>query len=221
MSALDVELERLLYKRSYRRAFDQGELAALDRGVLERLAERIAREVLARTHAGSGSLLDVYPETIGAWSGTLLELSYQFLESSPFDRYRELPFAGAGTALEHAFFEFAEQLELGDPVLREREFLAAMIKVLLLSPRAEIVIPDSIRRVPGGFFAVSQRGEPTLYAALGGRFVKGALTPFLAELLAPGARGAAVAARHGVAKPVLEQALAQLSALGLASRLEY
>jgi hypothetical protein len=222
MIALDVELDRLLHERAYRREFRAGapELGALDRGVLERLAERIAREVLVRKHAGCGSLLDAYPATIGAWPDTRLELGYAFLESAAFGRHRELPFSGRGTALEHAFFEFAEGVELGDPVLREREFLAAMIRLLLFSPRAEIELPAGIRRVEGGFFAVSERGEPALYAAVGGRFVHGALTPFLAELLAPGARADAVTARHGVSAPVLAQALATLSALGLVLCLE-
>ncbi len=231
VSELDLELERLLYKRGYRRAFceagtDLRELAGLDRGVLEGLARRIAREVLTREHAGCGSLLDAYPATVAAFCRAcaggepLLELGFEFLESTAFDRYRELPFSGVGIALEHAFFEFAESKELGDPLLREREFLAAMIKLLLVSPRAEIELPCCLRRLASGYYAISARGQPMLYAALGGRFVSGALTPFLAELLAPGAVATAVAARHGVSRPVLEQAAGQLSALGLDCRLE-
>ena len=231
VSAIDVELERLLYRRDYRRAFCEGqleipELSGLDRGVLDRLAERIVREVFARKYLGSGSLLDVYPGTIKAAcraiSGeqALLELGYAFLESAAFERHRELPFTGVGIAIEHAFFEFTEHAELGDPVLREHEFLAAMIRLLVVSPRAAIELPDGIHPLKSGFYAVSERGRPTLFAALGGRYVSGPLTPFLAELLAPDARPAAVAARHGVEQPVLKQALSQLSALGLVAWLE-
>lgn len=234
MTSLESALYRLLHKRAYRRAFLDGRfdvlelpesaLAALqsvDPQALEALSERIAASVLEREYSGSGSLLETYPRTIAAFRAArskhsdLLELGYAFLESAAFDGYRELPYRGTGTALEEAFFRYCELAEIGIAAVREHEFLAAMMRLLAVSPRAAIELPDCIQRVEHGFYAVSTRAVPTLYAAVRGHVVSGALTPFLRDLLAPGARPEALAARHGAAPPVLEASLSRLVALGL------
>jgi hypothetical protein len=240
MSSLDCALDRLIHDRAYRDAFIQGnwaalglapaereELSTIDVQALCRLSARVARETLTRKHAGSGSLLELFPNTISAWRAARtntdwqLALGFAFVESPAFTACREACWAAPSLPIEQAFYEFAEAQGLGTPEDREHEFLAAMIKLRLANPRASLVLPPNIHRLPGGVFALTSRSAPVLYAALAGRFIRGAVTPFLAELmLALASSGtdavlSAVALRHGVPGRVLEQSLAQLSALGL------
>ncbi len=173
----------------------------------------------------------MFPATIAAWErsyqdepgagsrlpsrGTQRALAFAFLDSDAFDTYREHPFAGVGRSLEEAFFLFCEAEEIGDPIVRERELLAAMARALAVTPTAEMSLPDAIRRVPQGCFAVSQRGAPTLYATVGGRYLTGEITGFLAELLLSPEPPDVIAERHGVAAAVLVEAEATLRSLGL------
>ena len=78
-------------------------------------------------------------------------------------------------------------------------------------------LPDAVRRVPSGFFAITTRGVPVLFAAVAGRFITGELTPFLAELLLSSDGPEAVAARHGVGASVLAASEETLRSLGLRS----
>ncbi|MEO7329380.1 MAG: hypothetical protein ABI193_12425, partial [Minicystis sp.] len=216
MISLDQALDHLLHRRSYREAFladrhalldlapdDLAALATLDRAQLVLAAEGVREDLLQRSHRGSGGLRALYPRTIAAWTQahpedeTLHELLFGFMESEPFARYHELPFAGQGLCLEEAFHRFAESASIGDPTAREEEFLTAMVKALLLSPRPDFSVPAEIRRTPGGFFALGTRGDPALYAAVQGRLVLGPLTPFLAALLEAPEEAATTAARHG------------------------
>lgn len=232
--SLDLALDRLLHRRSDREAFLAGRLDALDldaeaqealagvdRGQLQRTAEKVREALLRRGHRGSGGLLALYPRTLGAWTAAhpedaeLVELLSAFMESAPFDAYRELPFAGAGLCLEEAFHRFCEAAEIGDAAVREQEYLAAVTKALLLSPEADFVLPAALRRAPRGVYAVSTRGAPTLYAALAGRFVTGSITPFLAELLTGAAPPEETARRHGVGEAALQASWAQLAGMGL------
>lgn len=233
MMTVDVALDHLIHRRSYRSAFLAGErahdlsaaelteLETIDPRVLNELATRVARETFTRKHAGSGSLLDLYPRTIGAFVeqhgniDAVLELSFAFMESPAFGRYREMPHAGRGLSLEEAFYRYAEAEGVGDRGVREAEFLAAMAKLLCASPRADVVLPPELRRTGGGHYAVSVHGSPTLYGALRGRFVTGPLTPFLADLLAPGANPTRTARHHGVTAGVLTESLRALEVLGI------
>lgn len=237
MISLDQALDRLLHRRSYREAFlaghhalldlapaDLAALATLDREQLRLSAEGVREDLLARVHRGSGGLRALYPRTLAAWreahpdDDDLRELLFTFMESAPFARYHELPFAGPGLCLEEAFHRFAEERALGDARVREDEFLTAMVKALLLSPRPAFTLPAEIRSAPAGHFALGTRGEPALYAAVQGRLLLGPLTPFLAALLDAPACAEEAAQRHGVSAAVLEAAQAQLAALGLLAR---
>ena len=167
MITLDVALYRLLHKRVYREAFladdhdgldlsvdDRQALQTIDRRQLVLAAARVASETLTRTHRGSGSLLDLFPLTIAAWDehavdgaagllpsqSTHRALALAFLDSNAFDAYREHPFAGLGRSLEEAFFCFCEAQNIGDPFVREREMLAAVIRALAVTPTAEMTL---------------------------------------------------------------------------------
>jgi hypothetical protein len=233
--SLDRALDRLLHHRSYLRAFLEGrtelldvsaeDLAALgsiDRIQLQKTAERVRHDLLQRKHRGSGGIVAMYPRTIDAWKSShpedaeLEELLSGFMESAPFEDYRELPFAGLGLSLEEAFFRFCEAEDIGDGGTREREFLTAMMKALVVSPCPDFTLPATIRRAQAGFFAVSVRAEPVLYAAARGRLTIGPITPFLSDLLTSSDPPAELARRHDVSPPVLQASLVQLAAMGLA-----
>ena len=236
--ALEEALDRLLYSASYRAAFlegrldaldvapdDRAALAAIDRDELARAATAVMEGLWYRQQRGCGDLGTQYPKTIEAWrrghpdDEPLRSLMCAFLESDAFREYREIPFAGMGTSLEEAFFLFCEGATLGDAAVREDEFLAAMMKALAMSPSPAFALPACIRRAPGGYFALGTRGpRPMLYGAVEGRFVKGELTRFLAELLTsrPGEEEQ-VARRHGVRRDILLASLKELRKLGLRS----
>jgi hypothetical protein len=234
MMTLDVALDRLIHNRSFRRDFmatggaslevraeDAATLGAIDLRTLSDLAERVAAELMSRRHAGSGSLVDLYPRTIEAYCSehgghdALIDLACAFMDSPSFERYREIPHAGLGSSLEEAFFRYSEAEGIGDPVGREEEFLAAMAKLFVVSPRAAVSLPREIRRAASGYYGVGTRGTPALYGALRGRYVTGRLTPFLADLLAPEADFAETAKRHGVSDAVLGESLRRFAVLGI------
>jgi hypothetical protein len=234
MISLDVALDRLIHKRACRAAFlednsafglpeaDQSALREMDTRTLAELGRSVAMDLVSRKHVGSGSLLDLYPRTIEAFrrrherhDDATLELAYTFMDSAAFDQYREFPHAGAGTTLEEAFYRFAEAEDLGDPVVREAEFLAAMAKLLCANPRIDARLPAELRSAANGHYAVSARGAPVLYGAVLGRFVTGPLTPFLADLLVTGADHEKTAERHRVSNTVLAESLRRLSDLGI------
>ena len=240
--SLDVALDRLLHKRSYRSAFLEGRfedldlcpedreaLEAIDRAELVCAAEEIRRDLWRRKHRGSGGLASLYPRTIAAWQaahpedGDLEELLSLFMESEAFDEHREVPFAGAGLSLEEAFFRFCEAFCVGEALDREDEFLSAIMKALLLSPSPDFLIPAAVRRAPGGFFAVraplgaagGAPSAPILYAAVLGKLVTGPITPFLSELLLGTEPPEGVAGKHGVPPEALRASLERLETLGL------
>lgn len=234
--SLHAALERLLVDRAYRSAFLERRFDALDLapGVLEalstidraqlvRTADRVCADILTRQYRGSGGLQKLYPQTFAAWARAhpedaaagFVELGLRFLESPAYQRYREFPYAGVGDCLEEAFFRFAEAADLGAPETRERERTVAVVKALALNPRPGFAIPEGVKRVRRGYFAVTRSGPPHLCAAVGGQLVEGPLTPFLAALLISGRPAPEVAAEHGVDPPVLAASLQQLRALGV------
>jgi hypothetical protein len=232
---LDRALDRLLHRRADLAAFlaggaahldvspeDLATLRTADPAQLERTAARIRRDLLARRHRGSSTLAELYPRTVDAWRAAnpdcadLTALADAFLESPSGDAYRELDRSGSALSLEEAFYRFAEERALGEGKAREAEFLAAMVRALVTTPSPGFALPRELRRCPGGVFAVSTRATtPALFAAVDGRVLQGAITPFLAELLVADDPPAELAARHGVDAAVLSASLAQLRALRL------
>jgi hypothetical protein len=230
---LDGFLDRVLHSASYRQAFLDGRTSELglseadleavrnlDRGQLQETAEAVRSAVLERQHRGSGGLRVMYPQTLAAWRARtgdedLSRLLDGFMESPAFEQYREIPFAGDGICLEEAFFRFAEAEDIGEPGVREAEFLAGLMKALALSPNPAFVVGPPVRRAPKGWFAVSTRGRPTLFAAVAGRFVQGGLTPFLADLLTGDGDPGEVARKHGVDDAVGKAAVETFTKLGL------
>jgi hypothetical protein len=84
--------------------------------------------------------------------------------------------------LEEAFYRFCEYVGLGDPPVREDEWLTAQLRALALCPEPAFVVPAELRRAPRGWFAIAG-DPPVLYAALAGRAIRGTITPSIAAVL--------------------------------------
>jgi hypothetical protein len=224
---ISTALHRLLTDRAYRAAFLEGrhdelglspedlaDLSTIDPAQLQAAANTFRDDLLRRQHRGTGSLRTLYRETLENLDPK--EVISCFMESSHYESYRETLHAGMGLCLEEAFYRFCEANEIGAPSVREREFLTAMARALLFSPRPGFHLPREFRWVPGGFVAVASRGEtPTLCAALRGRLLTGPLTPLLADLLCAGADPKEVGARHRASSETLAAAQGRLHKMGL------
>ncbi len=220
-------LNRLLTDRAYRAAFleerydelglsesDLHDLSTIDREQLQQAADKVRDHLVRRQYRGSGALSVLFEETLR--DREILEVMSCFLESEFHESYREVDHAGVGLCLEEAFYRFCEAEEIGDAEVREREFLVAMAKALLLSPRPSFRIPEEVRLVPGGYMGLARRGKtPHLCGSLNGKLVTGPLTLFLADLLSPDARPAEVAGRHGVPAKALAASVDKLQEMGL------
>lgn len=225
MTSLPDLLERLLTDAAFRDDFLAGRadlppaFQSIDPVQLERTAAQLRKDLVQRQFRGSGGLLARFPKTLAAAlpvpsDAALDALFARFLASPAYRAYREWPRTGAGQCLEEAFYRFAEDAALGDPATREREFLAAIVRAVLLSPEPGFALPPELTTRNGVAFAITTRSAPHLFAATPRGLVQGALTPFLADLVRePDA--AAVALRHRVAPSVLAEAKARLAALGL------
>lgn len=216
-------LERLLTDPRFRADFIAGRsdlpaaFQTVDPVQLVRTADQLAKDLLQRQFRGSGGLLSRYPRTLAAVpAGGLEALMSDFVASAPYRDYREWPREGRGRCLEEVFYRFAEEIDLGDPAEREAEFLAAMIRAVLLSPDPGFALPpELVRRANGVVFAVGRRGDPPqLFAATPRGLVQGPLTRFLADLLGDEAPEA-VARRYRVSVEILGASLRRLGELGL------
>ena len=229
---LDDALERLLVDAAYRADFvagrwerlgvseaDREALATIDRVQLARTAERVRADLAERQYRGSGGLKKLFAATIGAWleAGASEEALFEaFIASPDYQTYRELPFAGPGACLEEAFYRFACAAAIGDPIVREAEFLAAIAKAVLLSPDPTFVVPRELHRAPVGWFALTQLApSQRLYAAARGRYIEGPVTPFLAEVLTSADAPEVVATRHRVPAAVCAEVIARFAEMGL------
>jgi hypothetical protein len=70
-------------------------------------------------------------------------------------------------SLEEALDRFCGYVGLGEPAVRQDEWLTAQLRALALCPEPAFTVPAALRRAPRGWFAIA--GEPPmLYAALAG-----------------------------------------------------
>ncbi len=224
---ISTALHRLLTDRAYRAAFLEGrhgelglsqevleDLSSIDPDPLQEAANTFRDDLLRRQHRGTGSLRTLFRETLGDLDPA--EVISSFMESRHHDAYRETIHAGIGLCLEEAFYRFCEAEEIGEPSVREREYLTALARALLFSPLPGFRLPCEFHGVPGGFVSVATRGEtPTLCAALRGRLLTGPLTPLLADLLIADTDPQEAATRHGASAEILAAAQGRLQEMGL------
>jgi|GEM_PF-3126090 len=236
MISLDVATDRLLHRPSYLQAFLDGRndelelsakdlkaLSAIDKSQLVETAIAVRSSFLQRKHRGSGGIEECWPHTLAAWrhehdDENLHIFTDRFMESRAFDDYREIHHAGLGLSMEEAVYRFFQSCETGDPRTREHEYLAGLCKALAMNPDPSFQVGEPLRRAPGGWFAVSLHGQPQLFAALGERYVSGALTPFLAQLLLSEKAPAELAAEFQVAEQVVAAAVTRFQSLGILPR---
>jgi hypothetical protein len=187
----------------------EGDLAAR----LVDVAGPSMRELLkTRAQRGTGRLEDAFPLCVAGWRAAhpqdtaLDELYGQFLASPFIAAWREQPGVVGGACLEECFAAFAHAERLAPPAVCEEELLSAVLRALTVAPRPAFDPPPGVRRVPGGWFAVSSADPPVLHAATGGRYIRGPVTPSITAILL----GAPVPPH-----PALAEVRARLHAMGL------
>jgi hypothetical protein len=143
--------------------------------------------VRERAHRGSGGPRDWFPRTLAAWRKANPsdqdhdQLLGQFCASRACRAWHEGPAGRTGISLEEAFYRFFTQAAVGDPAVREHEFLGALVRSLAITPRARFSWPGALRRAPGGCYALTR--DRVLHAAIDGRYLCGPVTPLVAALL--------------------------------------
>ena len=178
----------------------------------------VRKMVLERRFRGTGGLRDWYPKTLGAWlarhpdDGALEVLAARFCASPEADQWREHASTRRGVSLEEALFRFFEANEVGDPDVREDEFLGAVVRALAVTFAADFIWPAGVRRTAAGCVAVTR--SLTLHAAVGGQYVRGEVTPLLVAILS-GATVEAMSARFRIPSAEVALVLAQVKGRGL------
>ena len=178
-------------------------LCALDLEALDEAAAAVRRMIRARTHRGTGGLVQWYPRTLAAWRHAHREdsaldlLLDRFCASAACGAWREGEGGQLGISLEQALHDFFELEAIGEPAVREAELLSALVRSLAVCPSARFRWPSALRGAPGGCVAVSRAG--VLHAAIDGRYLHGPVTPLVAALLAGDDAVASADAREVVA----------------------
>jgi hypothetical protein len=231
--SLDAALHRLLFDRTFRESFLRGDFATLGLSTNEldhlssideeqlRRASRLACDgILHRSHRGTGSIVDTFPETIAAWQrehpGAGLDvLADEFAASPHCGRYRALPTCEGAISLEEAFWRFAEDHSIGDPITRTVECATTLLKALAITHASSFALPSFVVTAPRGYFAILGQNPPMLLAATEGRFIRGPVTDFLAALLTSQDEPSQIAERFEVGRSDLERSRQELQRLGL------
>jgi hypothetical protein len=219
-AAFEDALAALLYDERARERLRVGQaddhrFLTLDIAEVDEAARGVRRMVAERTHRGTGGLEDWFPRTVAAWrlahpdDEGLDGLLRLFCASAHCSAWRE---AGSGISLEEAFYRLLSDLGVGDRETVEDEFLGAIVRTLAISPRARFARPSALRDARRGCYAVSNRG--VLHASLDGKYVHGALTPLVVDLLS-GVAPDDVARRHAVRPEQLADVVEALRVKGL------
>jgi hypothetical protein len=181
-------LEEALAARLYGASADGDPLfASLDPDEVAEAARTVRQLVLGRSHRGTGGIREWYPRTLSAWVAAhpddvdFDDLAGRFCVSAACLKWRELPSGEPGISLEEALYRFFVDAAIGDPALRQEEFLSTLVRALAVTPHSQFVWPAEIRRAPGGCFAVTR--SHVLHAAIDGRYVCGGVTPLIAAVL--------------------------------------
>ncbi len=183
MTSLDHVLDRLLHdahclQSLLRDGPDAFELSAEDRDALltidrEQLVlahRKVRRELLSRKQRGCDSLARAFADTLSGADHDAVAAG--FAASPEHSRHRNTPFS-SGMSLEEAFYRYAERVDLGRAQDRERDFLAAMCRALVMSPQPRFTVPAELERIGDSWVARTTRGEPWTFAATPKGFARG------------------------------------------------
>jgi hypothetical protein len=218
-------LERLLTDDAFRLAFREGrvvlppEFGTIDHDQLESTARHLRQHLIQTTFRGSGGIVERFSRTLGPVleaADAIDRLFGRFVASDAYRTYREWPRDGRGACLEEAFFRFAEAENLGDGAARERDFVEALVRAILLSPEPGFAVPPEIRTPsPGVAFGIARRSNPPwLCAATASGLVQGPVTALIVAVIDGGAPDA-VAAAFGTSTAVVDEVTLRLRALGV------
>ncbi len=165
-SSLSNALYRLVYHRTVRHLFSNGdfsrlelskqdeqELSTIDLLELEATARTIARNMLAGNSGGSGGLRQSFPMTLALLEDagiSAMEVMYRFLEAPAFRLYRELPYAGVGLSAEEAFEAFVQShdgfVHLNPLIgpMAQHEMLTALLSILVVTTQPSFIIKSPL-----------------------------------------------------------------------------
>jgi hypothetical protein len=168
---------------------------------VDALAAEISARLSVRANRGVGRLKTAFPKTFAAWNGVNgsdeTPLFEAFLASTQAAPWKPVPFAGLGPCLEECFATWAVEQAWADAGVVQHEMLSAVCRALATDPDPAFVPPTAFTGEPGHWIAVTVDPSPTVYAAVRGRVVTGAVTPLIAGVLR-GEADAALAERLGV-----------------------
>ena len=227
MLTLEQAIERLIASRQFRDAWLRGDwsrvnvseqtrtaLQTIDPQSVVDAAILYRRDLALRGHRGSGRLVDLYAKTL--LGVDLDELIDEFSESREYEEYR--PFDSVATAsLEDAFYRFCCSRSIGNPAVREHEFLEAMIRALVVNETPAFLVPDEFERCLAGWWAISTQSPPHLFAVITEKIVSGPVTELVSDLLRSSSSVEELAAQHDVGVEVALEAARFLEQLGLSS----
>jgi hypothetical protein len=232
--SLPEALYRLLFKRSYRQAFIEGnhhllglsewdlkQLRTIDHEELQATAKNICRNLLSGNLDTNGGLLQAYPGVFQELKNlqiNSIELMYEFMETSFFDDYREVPFGGEGICVEEAFYYFLQNyspfIEASpyNKLMLTHEFLTSLLSILVINKDPHFVVKTdqvicngkvlyAVQYFPSQIVAalmnrpveIEEQAEseiPFLYAATEKTLIKGPINELTIELIRLGDRKA-------------------------------
>ncbi len=192
--SLPEALYRLLFKRSYRQAFLEGnhqfldlsewdlqQLRTIDHEELQATAKNICRNLLSGNLDTNGGLLQAYPSVFQELKNlqiNSIELMYEFMETSFFDDYREVPFGGEGICVEEAFYYFLKNYSpfiKANPynkLMLTHEFLTSLLSILVINKDPHFVVKTDQVICNGKVFYAVQYFPSQIVAALVNRPVE-------------------------------------------------
>jgi hypothetical protein len=150
-------------------------------------ANLVRKMVLERRYRGTGGLREWYPKTIAAWlerhpdDQGLQRLASRFCASAEADAWREHAVTRRGTSLEEALFHFFTANEVGDAAVLEEELFSSVVRALAVTSHADFIWPEGVRPTRAGCIAMTR--SLTLHAVVQSQYMRGAVTPLIAELL--------------------------------------
>lgn len=146
----------------------------------DRLASRIVGDVRTRRRRGARPPEQIYACTLrDLGASDRAALMARFCSSEWFTRYGEVPDRSEQLSLEEAFYRFLCGEDVGLADVRKAEFGEAMIRALTVQPRPAFHVPPEIKRAAFGYYVVVTRnGEDYVFAAAGGRLLRGRVDNF-------------------------------------------
>ncbi len=212
-------LYKLIHHKSYRMHFLNSDfvkiniskelipdLLTIDKEQLIASSERVANKLLFGDHQGGRGLKSIFNDTLTAWElqnqRNCMELIFDFLESSEFEKYQEVPFTDSGSVIciEQAFYEFINlnHWNKSNPLegLVRNEFLINTFKTLSTCKTPNFYLdPSFIKKNKNCFYSVQiyeyklngntieQIPHYILYASTKNKLISGEISALIADIL--------------------------------------